>query len=145
LNGFSFVLPFLGSTKILLRTRLLVLKLFVKEFGFIGSGGGGGLLKKTMVMAIAIGPFVSKKYGGVADSNSGGEELDQKTIHAAMSLLCATSTALGKQYVINYLNIKKDTFEDDMFLSMLIYTVENNDAKSRKSKNTNGDESDDDD
>ena len=55
------MLPFLGSEKILLRTRLLVLKLFVKEFGFqVGGKGGSGILRKTMVMAIACSPFISK-------------------------------------------------------------------------------------
>lgn len=147
LKGGAFIVPFLGSRKIPLRTRLLVLKLMVKEFGIAGAGGGGGMtglsLKKTMVMGVACEGFVhgGGVGGGVLTKGSGGR-VDDKTFRASVSLLLSAARVLGKSYVTGYITLKRGTFVDPMLPDVLVEKVESMDDKGGKEKDDENEDGD---
>jgi len=126
-DGLSLLLPFLGSEKIMLRTRLFVLKLLVKEFGF-ASGG----VKKSMCMAIACTTLQRREKGA--------EKVDEKTNRAAISLILATGKAESVKFVEQYLSTRKGLFYDVNLVGWLSSRMEEGEEEEGEEEEEEGEE-----
>ena len=113
LNGLRLVIPFLGSEKFSIKTRLFVLKLLTKEFGL---GPTALPLNCSMVMSVATSAL---------------KEKEEKVKRAATSLIVVASGAAGKEKVYKYFRTKK--LSDDM-ISMLTRKINEAEEEERTKK-----------